>query len=74
MKVAQNHSDINKNPEPTVLFKDFGDSSLDFSLMFWTRRAWRIEPIKSDLRFSIEKAFRENGVEIPFPQTDVHIK
>ena len=74
LKVAQNHSDINKNPEPTVLFKDFGDSSLDFSLMFWTKRTWRIEPIRSDLRFAIDKAFRENRIEIPFPQTDVHIK
>jgi len=74
LKVAVNHSAINKNPEPSVLFKDFGDSSLDFALMFWTKETWRIEPIRSDLRFAIDKAFRENSVEIPFPQTDVHIK
>jgi len=71
---ANNHSYINKNPKPTVLFKDFGDSSLDFSLMFWTKKTWSIEPIRSDLRFAVDKAFREKGVEIPFPQTDVHIR
>ncbi len=71
---ANNHQDINKNPKPIVLFKDFGSSSLDFSLLFWTKKTWRIEPIRSDLRFAIDKSFRENKVEIPFPQTDVHIK
>ena len=71
---ASKHSEINKNPKPMVLFKDFGDSSLDFSLMFWTKKTWKIEPIRSDLRFAIDKTFREKNVEIPFPQTDVHIK
>jgi small-conductance mechanosensitive channel len=74
LSCANSHSEINKTPEPMVLFKDFGDSSLDFSLLFWTKKTWLIEPIRSDLRFAIDKAFRENGVEIPFPQTDVHIK
>ena len=74
LECANNHPDINRNPKPMVLFKDFGDSSLDFSLLFWTKKTWRIEPIRSDLRFAIDKAFRENSVEIPFPQTDVHIK
>lgn len=73
LKCAQAHPDINSTPAPTVLFKNFGDSSLDFSLMIWTKKSWSIEPIKSDLRFAIDKAFRENNIQIPFPQTDVHL-
>ena len=74
LKCADNHKDVIAKPPPMVLFKDFGDSSLDFSLLFLTKKTWKIEPIRSDLRFAIDKAFRENKVEIPFPQTDVHIK
>ena len=74
LQCANDNKDVNTMPEPTVLFNDFGNSSLDFALMFWTDKTWRVEPIRSDLRFAIDKAFRDNNIEIPFPQTDVHIK
>ena len=71
---ASDHEEITDTPKPFVRFYDFGNSSLDFQLYFWTNNAFRVENIKSDLRFSINRKFKENGVRIPFPQRDVHIK
>ncbi len=58
---------------PLVRFLNFGDSSLEFLLMFWTSDIFPVENIKSELRYKIFKAFRENKIAIPFPQRDVHI-
>lgn len=59
---------------PIVRLVSFGDSSLDFELLFWSRKGFTIENTKSDLRFLIVDRFREHGVEIPFPQRDLHLK
>lgn len=67
------HVDILSKPEPFVKFNDFGNSSLDFQLLFWTYKTFEVEKIKSDLRFMIDQKFRENNIRIPFPQRDVHI-
>jgi len=56
-----------------VFFSDFADSQLTFSLHFFSRSVFRIEHVKSDIRFTIDKAFRENKISIPFPQRDLHI-
>lgn len=61
------------DPEPLVLFTNFGDSSLDFTLMVWARTPKNELKIKSHLRYSLFKAFKDNNIEIPFPQRDVHI-
>ncbi len=60
-------------PEPYVFFDDMGDSGLIFSLTVWTH-PYRRREISSELRFRIFKLFRENNIEIPYPQLDVHIK
>lgn len=73
LECAMESEHINKDPEPQVRFEDFGDSSLNFRLLFWTNRIFRVESLKSDLRFLIDKKFRENKVQIPFPQRDIHI-
>jgi small-conductance mechanosensitive channel len=52
---------------------DFADSSLNFRLAFSLNDSFEARFIKSDLRFAIDKAFRENNVTIPFPQRDVHV-
>ncbi len=65
---------ISNRIKPFVRFTEFGNSSLDFEIHFWTEEVWRIEDHKSRLRFSIDKKFRENKVTIPFPQRDVHFK
>ncbi len=71
---AAKHEGVSKTPSPFVRFYDFGDSSLVFQLYFWVERSFFIENIKSDLRFYISDAFRDNKIHIPFPQRDVHIK
>ncbi|MEM9525621.1 MAG: mechanosensitive ion channel domain-containing protein, partial [Bacteroidota bacterium] len=74
LQVAEDHPKIMKSPKPFVRFLDFGSSSLDFDLLFWSRDFIRIENIKSDLRFSIDAAFRANNIEVPFPQRDLWIR
>jgi small-conductance mechanosensitive channel len=70
---ANDHPDIAAAPKPFVRFINFGDSSLDFQLYFWTKRTFRVENIKSNLRFRIDQEFRKNNIRVPFPQRDVHI-
>lgn len=73
IKIAENHPKILKNSKPNVLFMDFGESALIFKLMFKINNSYAHLDIKSDLRFAINKAFRENNITIPFPQRDVHL-
>ena len=72
--IAMEHPQVRKRPEPNVLFMGFGDSSLDFELRCFIRDINDRFVIASDLRFAIDSAFRLHGVEIPFPQRDLHIK
>jgi len=74
LECAKAHSNISNNPAPFVRFNDFGNSSLDFQLYFWTENSFRVENTKSDLRFMIDDRFRKEEVTIPFPQRDLHIK
>jgi small-conductance mechanosensitive channel len=73
MDAAKKHKTILKFPEPKVLFTDFADSSLNFRLIFTLNDSFQARFVQSDLRFEIDKKFRENGVTIPFPQRDVHV-
>lgn len=66
--IAANHSKVLKNPPPKVLFNDFGDSSLELTLVFTMNRSFEANAVKSDLRFNILARFRKEGIEIPFPQ------
>ncbi|PLW95212.1 MAG: hypothetical protein C0593_14480 [Marinilabiliales bacterium] len=74
LKCASGHKKIANSPKPFVRFLNFGNSSLDFQLFFWTEKTFIVENIKSDIRFLIYQAFAENGIQIPFPQQDVYIK
>ncbi|MCB9186972.1 MAG: mechanosensitive ion channel [Flavobacteriales bacterium] len=74
IECAKNHPDVVKTPEPFVFFTDFGDSQLTFKVLFFSRNVFKIEFVKSDLRFAIEDAFRKNNITIPFPQRDIWIK
>lgn len=73
LQVADEHPKVSKVPEPDVLFTDFGDSSLDFKLIFTMNNSFKAQFLKSDLRYEIDRLFRENNVTIPFPQRDIHI-
>ena len=66
-------SGVLKKPKPFVLFDDFGDSALQFSVLFFITDSFSDPKIKSEIRFTIDQLFRENNISIPFPQRDVHI-
>lgn len=72
LECAANHKRVLRKPEPYVLFKDFGASSLDFELRCYTSDIWSGWTIPSDLRYEINKRFAEEGIEIPFNQLVVH--
>jgi len=74
LEIAKKHSGVLKAPKPFVRFSDFGDSALVFDLLYFSTEYFKSEDIKSDLRFAIDKAFRENNVEIPFPQRDLWVR
>ena len=71
---AASHPDIDKKDVLPVRFINFGDSSLDFQVLFFSEDIFNIEKIKSDIRKIIYKKFEENGISIPFPQLDLHLK
>ena len=73
LECAANLKEVDKTPSPFVRFEDFGESSLDFRLFFWTNNSFTVENIKSNLRFLIYNKFNENNITIPFPQRDVHL-
>lgn len=74
LQVAEEHPDVLNIPKAQVQFRDFGDSSLDFSLHFFSNEYLRIEFVKSELRFNIIELFKSNKIEIPFPQRDLWIR
>ena len=74
LEVAREHPMVLSTPSPTVQFRDFGDSSLDFMLFFWSKEYILIEKVKSELRYKIDAKFRENKVTIPFPQRDLWLR
>jgi len=64
---------ILKSPKPFVLFEDFGDSALLFSVQFFIIDTFNSPVVKSEIRFRIDGLFRDNNISIPFPQRDVHL-
>ena len=73
LSCLEDHKAILKHPKSFVLFENFGEFSLDFALYFFIKDSFIDPEIKSDLRFKIDAAFRENDIKIPFPQRDVNI-
>lgn len=72
LECAMEQTGIVKKPVPFVLFEDFGDSALIFTLYFFVTDSFVDPKIKSQLRFRIDEKFRLNNITIPFPQRDVH--
>jgi len=68
LRAVKSNPYVMEFPAPFVRFKNFGGSSLDFELHFFSRNILVIDDIKSDIRFRIDELFRENKIEIPFPQ------
>lgn len=74
LEAAGEHPKVLKTPPPSVVFKDFGTSSLDFSLRVWLSELWFNEVILSEIRFEIEKKFKANDIQIPYQQLDIYVK
>mgnify|MGYP000451076768 FL=1 len=73
LEAAKNNTSVLENPPPIVLFTNFGDSALEFRVAFTIRNSFQVRFVQSDIRFEIDRLFRENNIEIPFPQRDIHI-
>mgnify|MGYP000448170821 CR=1 FL=1 len=74
LESAKEHPEVEDDGMIRARFTDFGNSSLDFELLFFSRNIFRIENVKSDIRKTINRKFIENKVTIPFPQMDLHFK
>jgi len=72
--VAADHTEICDEPSPRVRFRRFGDSSLDFELLCWIARPVDRGRLHHELNCEVYKAFAEAGLEIPFPQRDLHVR
>jgi small-conductance mechanosensitive channel len=73
--VAREHPATLSDPEPTVFFESFGDSALNLELVVWSAEmSFRPRRFRSDLNFAIDRTFRERGIEVPFPQRDIHFR
>jgi small-conductance mechanosensitive channel len=75
LEAAEEHPKALRDPSPVVLFTEFGDNSLNFELGVWTKEM-TATPIHftSEMNFIIEQKLRDNDIEIPFPQRDLHVR
>ena len=71
---AFEHPDISDRESTEARLVNFGNSSLDFQVLFFSQNIFRISKVKSDIRRSISRKFAENNIAIPFPQMDLHLK
>ncbi|MDC4223896.1 MAG: mechanosensitive ion channel [Candidatus Manganitrophus sp.] len=74
LQAARSHPRVLQHPEPDVGFAAFGDSALQFDLSFWAAEPKGGVGILSDLHYQIYQRFKENRIEIPLPQREVHLK
>ncbi len=75
LEVAAENEGVLKNPPPDVLFEKYDDSKLVFIFRVWTTKfIQKPGVLKSQLYYAVFKKFRENNIEIPFPQRDLHLK
>jgi small-conductance mechanosensitive channel len=75
LEVARENPDVLDHPPPDVCFREFGDSSLNFVLRVWNQNhVHRKLVLYSALNFAIYDKFKAHGIEIPFPQRDLHIR
>lgn len=72
LEACEQQPEVLKNPAPFVRFTNFGQSALNFSVYFWCDNVFRVENVKSALRYKIFKLCAENNITIPFPQRTLH--
>ncbi len=75
MQCALSNPDVLAEPPPYVLFNDFGDNALIFHLRFWIMNVvLSKDMVRSEIRYEIERVFKEHGIELAYPQLDIHIR
>lgn len=74
LRAVEEHPKALQDPKPQAIFQAFSDSSLDFDLRFWTMELWESDLVASQIRLEIDSLFRDNQIQIPFPQRDLHLK
>jgi hypothetical protein len=74
LEAARGHPEVEADPRPQVQLVRFGESSLDFELLVWTRDPRDKNRLESDLNFRIEEGLRRHGLEVPFPQLDLRVR
>ena len=74
VRVALDNKRVLNEPKPKAWFREFGDSSLNFILLFWIPNAVEKYDVISEINHAIDAGFRKNGIEIPFPQRDLHLR
>lgn len=72
--VANAHPGVLSAPEPFVYLEEFGDHSLNFTLFVYLANVSQSYAVRTDLRAGLLKAFRAAGVEMPYPQADIHLR
>jgi len=75
LEVARENSHVLPQPAPTVFLEAFGESSINLELVVWSKEmSYRPRRFRSDLNFAIVQKLRESGIEIPYPQRDLHFR
>jgi small-conductance mechanosensitive channel len=74
LDAANKHEMVLTDPPPAAYFKNFSESSLDFELQFWVMQDSNWVKIRSDIGLAVMKSLEEAGIEIPFPQRDLHLR
>jgi small-conductance mechanosensitive channel len=73
-QAAMGHPKVRKNDPIDVRLRNFGDNGLEMELIFWADQSWDIQNYMSEIRFEIDRLFREYQITIPYPQRDVHLR
>ena len=74
LEAGTEHPEVLQDPAPKVWFMGFGDSAWNMRLLVWVDNPHGRRQVQSDINCTIVRKFRENGVEIPFPQRDLHVR
>ena len=74
LQALEKNPEIVKDPSPNVFFNELGESSLNFRLLFWVANFKDWMRVRNDVMFAIHDALKEAGIEIPFPQRDLHLR
>jgi small-conductance mechanosensitive channel len=72
-QAAMSHPEVKKTEPIIVRMNDFGNNALEMELFFWADQTWEVEIHKSEIRFEIDRLFRQHGITIPFPQRTLHV-